>query len=127
MGVITEFMGELTTSRSLTSEELAEYKNKLNDEYDMYLIFTSSNRLEGPESAKVVGYIDMVDGFMKTFTWLNSKGITLSGRINYACEDIFSEAIGGGFGAFVVTPENVTYYTLDLNGLQMISTVIYRN
>ena len=69
----------------------------------------------------------MIEGFMKTFNWLNSKGITLTGRINYASEDIFSDAIGGGFGAFVVTSENVTYYKLDLNGLQIISTVIYRN
>ena len=125
MGVITDFMGQMTTSRSLTDEEMAEYKNELDDSYDMYLIFGSSNTLDGPESAKVVGYVDMVDGFMKTFNWLTSKGITLSGRINYACENIFSEAIGGGIGAFVATPEHVTYYQLDLNGLKMISNVIY--
>jgi len=129
MGMYTQFIGTLTTSRPLTAEELEQYENELNNYYrtNMYLMFSSgsNDELEGPEGGvKVCGYVDMEAGFMNTVNWLKSKNITLSGRINYAYEDIFTEEIGGGFGAFVVTPECVTYHKLDFNGLQMISTVL---
>ena len=119
-------MGTLTTSRPLTTEELEEYEHELNDYYrtNMYLMFSegSYNELQGIQEAKVCGYVDMEAGFMNTVNWLKSKNITLSGRINYVYEDMFTEEIGGGFGAFVVTAECVTYHKLDFNGLQMIST-----
>lgn len=124
MGVITDFSGILNTSRHLTKEELKEYNDELNNE-EMYLFFTSSNTLQGIESAKVAGYIDMEEGFMKTLNWLKSKGITFTGRINYSSEYIFDEDIGLGFGAFVATNENVTYYKLDTAGLKIVSNVIY--
>jgi hypothetical protein len=56
---------------------------------------------------------------------MKSKGITLTGRITYAYEDMFTDDIEGGFGAFVATPENVTHYKLDIHGLQIVSNVIY--
>jgi hypothetical protein len=122
MGMYTEFMGTLTTSRPLTSQELQEYKNLRDD--DLYLVFGSNNELHGPSDSKVCGYVDMEKGFMSTVNWMKSKGVTLSGRINYVYEDMFTNVIGGGFGAFVVTTENVTYYKLDFDGLKMVSTVI---
>jgi hypothetical protein len=127
MGVMTEFMGKFTTSRPLTQEELKEYKDVLNKDEDMFLLFTSSNELEGIESAKVAGYIDMEQGFMKTLNWLKSKDITFTGRINYSSDYILSEDLGLGFGAFVATPENVTYHKLDFTGLKIVSNVIYTN
>jgi len=126
MGTPTDFDGTLTTSRSLTPEELKEYESYLSNSEDMYLIFVegSTNKLEGPSDHKVVGYVDMEKGFLDTLHWMKSKCITLSGRINYVY-DIFADEIGYGFGAFVATPENVTYYKLDFNGLKIISNVIY--
>lgn len=93
----------------------------------MYLLFTSSNILEGIEEAKVAGYIDMEQGFMKTLNWLKSKDITFTGRINYTSNYILSHDVdvGLGFGAFVATAENVTYYKLDFKGLKIVSNVIY--
>lgn len=129
MGMWTQFLGTLTTSRPLTPEELKDYESKLDDYYNtsMYLCFVdgSRNKLQGIQEAKVCGYLDMQEGFMNTVNWLKSKGITLSGRINYVYEDMFTDVIGGGFGAFVVTPESVTYHKFDFNGLQMVSNVIY--
>jgi len=127
MGVITNFDGNFTTSRPLTADELKEYKDALNNDNDMFLLFTSSNELQGIEEAKVAGYIDMEQGFMKTLTWLKSKDITFTGRINYSSDYILSEDVGLGFGAFVATPENVTYHKLDLAGLKIVSNVIYTN
>jgi hypothetical protein len=126
MGMYTQFIGTLTTSRPLTPEELKEYEDLSCK--DMYLIFVydgSNNKLEGPSYSKVAGYVDMEKGFLDTLHWLKSKDVTLTGRINYAFEDIFTDDIHGGFGAFVATPENVTYYKLDFNGLQIVSNVIY--
>jgi len=128
MGMYTQFFGTLTTSRPLTHEELKEYEDTLSKSDDMYLIFVydrSNNKLEGPCDSKVAGYVDMEKGFLDTLHWLKSKDVTLTGRINYAYEDIFTDDIHGGFGAFVATPENVTYYKLDFNGLQIVSNVIY--
>jgi|LauGreSBDMM110SN_4_FD.fasta_scaffold48413_3 hypothetical protein len=125
MGMHTDFIGTLTTSRPLTSEEFTEYRNEYCDS-DMYLIFVkgSTDKLEGPCCNKVAGYVDMKKGFLDTLYWLKSKGITLTGRITYAYEDIFTDEIGVGFGAFVATPEKVTYYRLDFNGLQIVSDII---
>lgn len=125
MGMYTEFLGSLSTSRPLTTEELEEYENAMGD--DMYLTFFngSNNKLEGSSDEKVVGYVDMEKGFMDTVNWMKSKGITLTGRINYVYEDMFTSEIGGGFGAFVVTPEQVIYHKLDFDGLTMVSNVIY--
>lgn len=127
MGMYTDFLGTLTTSRPLTPKEVEEYKDALNKDDEMYLVFSDDSRIEvkGPEHAKVCGYLNMEEGFMKTVNWMKHRGITLYGRINYASEYIFYEDIGLGFGAFVVTPENVTYYKLDFNGLKMVSNVIY--
>jgi len=128
MGMYTEFLGTLTTSRPLTKEEITEYNDRLGEyESDMYLIFEegSNNELRGPDCSKVVGYVDMEKGFMNTFNWMKSKGIELTGRINYAYEDIFTNDIGGGFGAFVVFPWRAIYYKFDFQGLKIISTVIY--
>jgi hypothetical protein len=127
MGMYTQFMGTLTTSRPLTRKELAEYNDTIEKyELDMYLEFVdgSDNKLEGPDEQKICGYLDMEKGFVNTYNWMKAKGITLSGRINYVYEDMFTDIIGGGFGAFVVTPENVTYHKLDFNGLTMVSDVI---
>lgn len=123
----TQFMGTLTTSRPLTREELAEYNDSVDkEELELYLVFVygSANTLEGLSDHKICGYLDMEQGFINTVNWMKAKGITLSGRINYVYEDMFTDIIGGGFGAFVVTPENVTYHKLDFNGLTMISDVI---
>ena len=124
----TDFLGTLTTSRPLTPEELKEY-NEAYDLYDldMYLVFVdgSNSKMTGPEEEKVCGYVDMEKGFLNTLNWMKNKGITLTGRINYAYEDIFAEGVGDGFGAFVATPENVTYHKLDFTGLKMVSSVIY--
>lgn len=129
MGMRTDFLGTLTTSRPLTSEELKEYKDYQENYYDldMYLTFIdgSNSELQGPDYEKVCGYMDMEKGFINTLNWMKSKDITLSGRINYAYEDVFSNIIGGGFGAFVATTENVSYYKLDFNGLKIVSNVIY--
>ena len=126
MGIMTDFIGSLTTSRSLTPEELKEYNCVLNESENMYLIFieNSMNELEGASDNKIAGYIDMEKGFLDTLYWMKSKNIRLSGRINYV-SNIFSDEIGDGFGAFVATSENVTYYKLDFNGLKIISNVIY--
>lgn len=127
MGMYTQFMGTLTTSRPLTREELAEYNDSVDkEELELYLVFVygSANTLEGLSDHKICGYLDMEQGFINTVNWMKAKGITLSGRINYVYEDMFTDIIGGGFGAFVVTPENVTYHKLDFNGLTMISDVI---
>ena len=128
MGMYTQFMGTLITSRPLTPEEIAEYNTELDDYYrtNMYLIFLdgSNNELQGIQDAKVCGYLDMEIGFMSTINWLKNKGITVSGRINYVYEDMFTNVIGGGFGAFVVTSETVTYHKLDFDGLKMVSHVI---
>jgi hypothetical protein len=130
MGMRTEFNGTLTTSRPLTEDELQEYKNaqrnhELNQS-EMYLSFVddSNDTLQGPEDGR---YFYIVKGFVTTLDWMKSKGITLSGRINYVYEDMFIEIIGEGFGAFVVTPEKTTYYQLDFDGLQIISSVVYSN
>jgi hypothetical protein len=125
--MFTKFTGTLTTSRPLTTEELKEYGDVYSKSDDMYLIFVeeSPNILKGPRYSNVTGYIDMEKGFLETLHWLKSKNITFSGRINYAHENVFVDYIGVGFGAFVATPENVTYYKLDFNGLQIISNVIY--
>jgi hypothetical protein len=128
MGMYTQFTGNLTTSRPLTCEELAEYNDSVEKyELEMYLVFVygSANTLEGLSDHKICGYLDMEQGFINTVNWMKAKGISLTGRINYAYEDVFSEIIGGGLGAFVVTPENVTYHKLDLNELKMVSDVIY--
>jgi len=127
MGVITNFDGKFTTSRPLTAAELMEYEDALNNDNDMFLLFTSSNELQGIEEAKVAGYIDMEQCFMKTLTWLKSKDINFAGRINYSSDYIFEDHVGLGFGAFVATPENVTYYKLDLAGLKIVSNIIYTN
>jgi hypothetical protein len=126
MGMRTDFFGNLTTSRPLTHEELAEYMNALDKNSNMYLVFVegSNDRLQGFEDGKVCGYVDMEQGFLSTFYWMKHKGITLSGRINYAYEDVFAEGVGDGFGAFVATPECVTYHKLDFNNLKMVSSVI---
>ena len=123
MGMRTDFYGTLTTSRPLTPEELKEYRGVYCKSDDMYLRFVegSNSELEGPCSEKVAGYVDMVKGFLDTLYWLKSKDITITGRCNYAYEDVFTE---GGLGAFVATAENVTYYKLDFNGLKMVSYVI---
>ncbi len=122
-----KFMGTLTTSRPLTREEINEYNKVGSESIDMYLGFVddSMNQLEGPRDTKQDDYVDVKQGFLETFHWLKSKDITLTGRITYACEDIFTDEIGVGFGAFVATPENVTYYELDFNGLQIVSNIIY--
>ena len=127
MGTYTYFVGTLRTSRPLTKDELAEYENAVNKSEDMYLMFFngSNNELEGASDQKVVGYVDMEKGFLDTLNWMKSKGITLTGRINYAYEDMFTSEIGGGFGAFVATHEQVTYHKLDFDGLTMVSNVIY--
>jgi hypothetical protein len=127
MGVTTEFIGSLVTSRPLTPNELKEYAHEQNKDNDMYLTFLdgSNNEIQGPEDNKIAGYMDMEEGFMKTFHWMKSKGIKLSGRISYASDYILSDVIGDGFGAFVATPENVTYHKLDFDGLKMVSNVIY--
>jgi len=124
MGMRTDFLGTLTTSRPLTPEELEEYENAQNNSDDMYLTFSSNNQLQGPNYEKVCGYVDMEQGFMNTLHWLKGKGITLSGRINYVYEDVFADGVGDGFGAFVVTPECVTYHKLDFNNLKIVSSVI---
>ena len=72
----------------------------------------------------MVGYVDMEKGFLDTLNWMKSKGITLTGRISYSSDYILSEDIGLGFGAFVATPEQVTYHKLDFNGLTVVSSVI---
>ena len=127
MGMRTDFLGNLITSRPLTPKELQEYENAQNNSDNMYLIFVegSNNQLQGIEDSKVCGYVDMEQGFMNTLHWLKGKGITLSGRINYVYEDVFADGVGDGFGAFVVTPECVTYHKLDFNNLKMVSSVIY--
>jgi hypothetical protein len=127
MGMRTDFLGSLTTSRPLTPEELQEYENAQNNSDDMYLTFqhSSNNQLQGPDYEKVCGYVDMEQGFMNTLNWLKAKDITLSGRINYVYENMFTAEIGGGFGAFVATHECVKYYKLDFINLQMVSSVIY--
>jgi len=127
MGMYTQFIGTLSTSRALTVEELAEYENAVCTSDDMYLMFFngSNNELEGASDQKVAGYVDMEKGFLDTLNWMNSRGITLTGRVNYVYEDMFTDIIGGGFGAFVATPENVTYHKLDFTGLTMVSNVIY--
>ena len=130
MGLYTSFTGELTTSRPLTREELAEYNASVEEEVlELYLVFVegSANTLEGLSDHKICGYLDMEQGFINTVNWMKAKGITLTGRINYAYENPFSEIVGGGLGAFVVTPENVTYHKLDFNELKMVSDVIYLN
>jgi len=121
----TNFIGTLTTSRPLTSEEFTEYRNEYCDS-DMYLIFVegSTNKLEGPCGNKVAGYVDMKKGFLDTLHWLKSKGITLTGRITYAYEDIFTDEIGGGFGAFEAFPWRVTHYKLDVHSLKIVSDII---
>jgi hypothetical protein len=127
MGMYTQFIGTLSTSRALTVEELAKYENAVCASDDMYLMFFngSNNELEGASDQKVAGYVDMEKGFLDTLNWMNSRGITLTGRVNYVYEDMFTDIIGGGFGAFVATPENVTYHKLDFTGLTMVSNVIY--
>jgi hypothetical protein len=126
MGMRTDFLGTLITSRPLTPWELKEYKDYQEDyELDMYLTFISNSELGEPEYEKVCGYMDMEKGFMSTLNWLETRGITLSGRINYVYEDMFSDIVGGGFGAFVATPENVTYYKFDFTNLKMVSSIIY--
>ena len=126
MGMYTQFLGTLTTSRPLTPNELVEYEDSVNSS-DMYLVFVegSNDELEGIEDAKVCGYVDMEESFMDTLNWMKSKGITLTGRINYVYENMFTDTVGGGFGAFVATLKNVTYHKLDFNCLKMVSTVIY--
>jgi hypothetical protein len=126
MGTYTYFVGTLRTSRPLTKDELAEYENAVNKSEDMYLMFFngSNNELEGASDQKVVGYVDMEKGFLDTLNWMKSKGITLTGRISYSSDYILSEDIGLGFGAFVATPEQVTYHKLDFNGLTIVSNVI---
>jgi hypothetical protein len=127
MGMCTEFFGTLTTSRPLTPDELKEYKLTYSKSEDMYLMFVegSTNELEGPSGHKIAGYVDMEKGFLDTLHWMKSKGITLTGRVNYAYEDMFTDVIGGGFGAFVALPWRVTYYKLDFHGLKMVSNIIY--
>jgi hypothetical protein len=129
MGMYTQFMGTLRTSRPLTKDELEEYENVVIKSEDMYLMFFngSNNELEGASDQKVAGYVNMETGFLDTLNWMKSKGITLTGRINYVYEDMFTSEIGGGFGAFVVTPEQVTYHKLDFDGLTMVSNVISQN
>ena len=125
MGMRTDFLGTLATSRALTPEELKEYKDcQENYDSDMYLTFVSNSELGEPDYEKVCGYMDMEKGFMSTLNWLQTKGITLSGRINYVSA-MFSDIVGGGFGAFVATPENVTNYKLDFTNLKMVSSIIY--
>lgn len=128
MGMRTDFLGNLITSRPLTPKELTEYENAFNQsECMMYLVFVegSNDRLHGLEDEKVCGYVDMEQGFISTLYWMKDRGITLTGRINYAYEDVFANYVGGGFGAFVATPECVTYHKLDFNNLKMVSSVIY--
>jgi hypothetical protein len=127
MGMRTDFLGNLITSRPLTPEELQEYENAQNNSDDMYLTFQdgSNNELQGSDYEKVCGYVDMEQGFMNTFHWLKAKDITLSGRINYAYEDVFANGVGDGFGAFVATPECVKYHKFDFTNLQIVSSVIY--
>jgi hypothetical protein len=121
-----KFMGTLTTSRPLTREEINEYNKVGSESIDMYLGFVddSMNQLEGPRDTKQDDYVDVKQGFLETFHWLKSKDITLTGRITYACEDIFTDEIGGGFGAFEVFPWCVTHYKLDAHGLKIVSEVI---
>jgi len=121
------FIGTLTTSRLLTREEINEYNNVGSESIDMYLAFLddSMNQLSGPSDNKQDDYVDVKQGFLETLRWMKSKGITLTGRITYAYEDMFTDDIEGGFGAFVATPENVTHYKLDIHGLQIVSNVIY--
>jgi hypothetical protein len=126
MGMRTDFLGTLTTNRPLSPEELKEYKDSQEVyESDMYLTFISNSELGEPDYEKVCGYMDMEKGFMTTLNWLQTRGITLSGRINYVYEDVFSDVVGGGLGAFVATPEKVTYYKFDFANLKMVSSVIY--
>jgi hypothetical protein len=127
MGMRTEFFGTLTASRPLTPDELKEYEDTSSKSEDMYLMFAegSTNELEGPSGHKIAGYVDMEKGFLDTLHWMKSKGITLTGRVNYAYEDMFTDVIGGGFGAFVALPWRVTYYKLDFHGLKMVSNIIY--
>jgi len=127
MGMYTEFFGTVTTSRPLAPDELKEYEDTSSKSEDMYLMFVegSMNELEGPSGHKIAGYVDMEKGFLDTLRWMKSKGITLTGRINYAYEDMFTDVVGGGFGAFVAFPWSVTYYKLDFHGLKMVSNVIY--
>jgi hypothetical protein len=126
MGTYTYFVGTLRTSRPLTADELAEYENAVNKSEDMYLMFFngSNNELEGASDQKVAGYVNMEKGFLDTLNWMKSKGITLTGRISYSSDYILSEDIGLGFGAFVATPEQVTYHKLDFDGLTVVSDVI---
>jgi hypothetical protein len=126
MGTYTYFVGTLRTSRPLTADELAEYENAVNKSEDMYLMFFngSNNKLEGASDQKVAGYVDMEKGVLDTLNWMKSKGITLTGRISYSSDYILEEDIGLGFGAFVATPEQVTYHKLDFNGLTIVSSVI---
>jgi hypothetical protein len=125
MGMLTDFMGNLTTSRPLTQEELEEYQNLRYSKEDVYLLFEdgSNNKLCGPEGEKLCGYVDMEKGFLDTYLWMKSKDIKLTGRINYVSEYMLTDFVGG-FGAFVATDDNVTYHKFDFNGLKMISTII---
>ena len=75
MGLITDFMGSFKTSRPLTDDELKEYNEEQVNNEDMYLIFTSNNKLEGIEESKLVGYIDMELGMSKTLNWFKAKKI----------------------------------------------------
>ena len=120
------FIGTLTTSRPLTREEINEYNKVGSESINMYLGFVddSMNQLEGPRDTKQDDYVDVKQGFLETLNWMKSKNISLNGRITYSYEDIFTDEIGGGFGAFVATPENVTHYKLDVHGLKIVSDVI---
>ena len=117
------FIGTLTTSRPLTPEEINEYDDVGSRSIDMYLTFVddSTNKLEPRDQDD---YVDVKQGFLETFHWMKSKGISLTGRITYAYGDIFIDEIGVGFGAFEATPENVTHYKLDVHGLKIVSDVI---
>jgi hypothetical protein len=93
---------------------------------DMYLGFVddSMNQLEGPRDTKQDDYVDVKQGFLETFHWMKSKGISLTGRITYAYGDIFIDEIGVGFGAFEAFPWRVTHYKLDVRGLKIVSDII---
>jgi len=121
-----KFIGTLTTSRPLTHEEINEYNKVGSESIDMYLGFVddSMNQLEGPRDTKQDDYVDVKQGFLETLHWMKSKDITLTGRITYAYEDIFTDEIGGGFGAFEAFPWCVTHYKLDVHGLKIVSDVI---
>jgi len=121
-----KFIGTLTTSRPLTREEIHEYNNVGSESINMYLGFLddSMNQLEGPRDTKQDDYVDVKEGFLETLNWMKSKGISLTGRITYACEDMFTHEIGGGFGAFVAFPWCVRHYKLDVHGLQIVSEII---